>query len=63
MKQMQLFVEEITAKALPKHQPWDHEIKLKPGKEPIFRPIYILLEKELGILHEYIDENLKKGFI
>ena len=48
---------------LPKHQPWDHEIKLQPGTEPGFGPIYQLSEKELQVLREYLEENLKKGFI
>ena len=58
-----LFQEETTTAALPKHQPWDHEIKLQPGKELGFGPIYSLLEKELQVLCGYLDENLKKGFI
>jgi transposase InsO family protein len=58
-----MFEEELSAKALPKHQPWDCEIKLEEGKEPPFGPIYQLSEKELEILREYIKENLAKGFI
>ena len=58
-----LFQEEETARALPIHQPWDHEIRLEPGKQPTFGPIYALSEKELGTLRKYLDENLKKGFI
>ena len=58
-----LFQEETTTAALPKHQPWDHEIKLQPGKKPGFGPIYSLSEKELQVLRGYLDENLKKGFI
>ena len=64
MKWKQLFQEGTTARtALPKHQPWDHEIELEPGKEPTFGPIYALSEKELSVLREYLEENLKKGFI
>ena len=48
---------------LPKHQPWDHEIKLQSGKKPGFGPIYSLSEKELQVLRGYLDENLKKEFI
>ena len=48
---------------LPKHQPWDYKIKLQPGMEPGFRPIYQLSEKELQVLREYLEENLKKSFI
>jgi hypothetical protein len=58
-----LFEEELGPEALPKHQKWDHEIKLEPGKEPGFQPIYKLSEKELEALREYIDKMLQKGFI
>ena len=58
-----LFQEETTTAVLPKHQPWNHEIKLQPGKKPEFGPIYLLSEKELQVLCRYLDENLKKGFI
>ena len=58
-----LFQEETMTAVLPKHQPWDHEIKLQPGKKPGFGPIYSLSEKELQVLRGYLDENLKKGFI
>jgi hypothetical protein len=58
-----LFREAPKDEALPKHQPWDHEIPIEPGKSPTFGPIYQLSEKELGVLKEYIDENLAKGFI
>ena len=58
-----LFREEVTAAVLPIHQPWDHEIKLEPGKQPTFGPIYALSEKELEALRKYLDENMKKGFI
>ena len=58
-----MFEEELSAKALPKHQPWDCEIKLEEGKEPPFGPIYQLSEKELEVLRKYIKENLAKKFI
>jgi Retroviral aspartyl protease len=58
-----LFKEELDIKALPEHQPWDHEIPLEPGAKPVCKPIYSLLEKELKALREYLDENQKKGFI
>ena len=48
---------------MPKHQPWDYKIELETGKAPIFRPIYVLSEKELKVLRGYLNENLKKGFI
>src|ERR1700719_2475064 len=33
------------------------------GKEPKPQHIYSLSEKELQVLREYINENLKKGYI
>ncbi|KAG9939811.1 hypothetical protein KCU85_g10054, partial [Aureobasidium melanogenum] len=62
-KWKRLFQEEENANALPRHQPWDHEIRLEPGKQPTFGPIYALSEKELKTLREYLDENLARGFI
>lgn len=58
-----LFEEDKTEGALPKHQPWDHQIKLMEGKEPTFGPIYQLSEIELKALDEYLKVNLAKGFI
>jgi len=58
-----LFQEEETTKALPKHQSWNHEIKLEPSKKPTFGPIYALSKKELLILRKYLAENKKKEFI
>ena len=57
-----LFEEDIRT-TLPKHQPWDHDIPLKPGKEPTVGPLYPCAINELGALKDYIDENLAKGFI
>jgi hypothetical protein len=58
-----LFREGPRNEALPKHQPWDHEIPIEPGKSPTFGPIYQLSERELKALKDYIDVNLEKGFI
>ncbi|HEY9845636.1 MAG TPA: retropepsin-like aspartic protease/reverse transcriptase, partial [Candidatus Caenarcaniphilales bacterium] len=58
-----LLKEETGANALPKHQPWDHEIKLEDGKKPPFGPIYGMSEGELKEVRRYLDENLRKGFI
>jgi RNase H-like domain found in reverse transcriptase/Reverse transcriptase (RNA-dependent DNA polymerase)/Integrase zinc binding domain/Chromo (CHRromatin Organisation MOdifier) domain len=53
----------LDERALPESKLWDHEIPIEPGKTPPFGPIYQLSEKELGVLKDYIEENLKKGFI
>lgn len=52
-----------SANMLPEHRSFDHHIPLEEGKNPPFGPIYNLSEKELEALCEYLDENLKKGFI
>ena len=33
-------------------------IKLIKGKQPLFGPLYNLLEAELKVLREYLDKNL-----
>jgi hypothetical protein len=48
---------------LPEHGIFDHEINTMEGTEPTFKPIYQLSPKESETLKEYIDENLKKGYI
>jgi hypothetical protein len=62
-KYAKIFKERPLEDALPKHQPWDHEIKLEDGKEPLFLLIILLSEEKLKLLREYLDENLAKGFI
>ena len=58
-----MFINDTKDLPLPKHEEWDHEIVLEPGKKPTFGPIYSLSEKELAMLRDYLDENLKKGHI
>ena len=57
------FKKKTTAKALPKHQPWDHKILFEKNKKPTFGPIYKLSTKEFDVLRNYIDENFRKRFI
>lgn len=57
-----LFSDELET-GLPAHNRWDHEITLKPGKEPPFCKTYPLNEKHRQALREYLDTNLKKGYI
>jgi hypothetical protein len=49
--------------SLHKHWPYHYTIDLVEGAQPSFGPIYNLLQVELATLCEYINENLKKGFI
>ncbi|KAI7411517.1 hypothetical protein KC336_g12012 [Hortaea werneckii] len=58
-----LFEEESDQDALPKHQPWDHEIKLQPGKEPRKEGVRPMSAEKAEVLRKYIDDNLRKGLI
>jgi hypothetical protein len=48
---------------LAEHSQYDYAIDLEPGQEPLFRPLYALLAKELKILRAYINDALVKGWI
>ena len=50
-------------KKLPEHQDWDHEIPLEKRKKLTYGPIFAMSETELKALREYLDKNLKKGFV
>lgn len=49
--------------SLPPHRPYNISINVEEGKTPPFGPLYCLSLDERKALFEYIDENLKKGFI
>lgn len=51
------------ADILPEHRLYDLKITLEDGAAPPLGPIYLLLKLELDTLREYIDENLRSGFI
>jgi hypothetical protein len=51
------------AERLPPHRNTDLSIDHLPGKEPPYGPIYSLSVKELAALREFLEENLRKGFI
>jgi transposase InsO family protein len=55
--------DKVKATKLPQHRPYDCPIDLQPGKEPPWGPIYNLTPTELKVVREYIEENLKNGFI
>ena len=55
--------EKKNADKLPPHRPYDCPIELLPGAEIPFGSIYSLSEPELKALKDYLDEDLKKGFI
>jgi hypothetical protein len=58
-----LFLEEALWQLPPKHPGIDHEINLKLDFQLVFQPIYELLQVELQAQTEWLDDNLKKGFI
>jgi hypothetical protein len=59
---MELFGEPL-AQELSPHCTFDHQIRIKEGKEVPFSPIYHLLEKEFGALRKYLDCMLEQGKI
>lgn len=57
-----VFSEEAVG-VLPNHTGYDHAIKLAPGSNPSYRPIYNLSEPKQAVLQEYIKTTLTKGWI
>ena len=51
------------ADTLPKHGPYDHAIHLKEGTQALTSALYSMSRDEALELHQYLDENLSKGFI
>jgi hypothetical protein len=43
---------------LPHRKDTDYRIELIDGKEPLYSPLYNLSESELGVLRQYLEENL-----
>jgi len=55
--------DKASADVLPPHRVYDHRIPLKKDFIPPFGPLYSMSPVELRTLREWLDENLKKGFI
>jgi hypothetical protein len=53
----------VNAKKLALNRDIDLAIKLQPGKEPLYRPMYLLSPRELIALKKFLEKNLVKGFI
>jgi Reverse transcriptase (RNA-dependent DNA polymerase). len=51
------------AERIPTRRPYDHAINLKEGTEPARDRIYPISPKERGALKEFLEENLRKGYI
>jgi len=50
-------------RALPVHQPWDHEVNLKPGRTPPSDKLRPHSYQNLKIMEAYVEEAAKKGWI
>lgn len=48
---------------LPPHRPYNHAIDVEEGKTPPHGPIYSLSLRKLEALQEYINTEVRKGFI
>ena len=60
---MKLFEKEINIFALSQYKSWDHKISLMLEISSKIGPIYTLFYTQLETLRNYLDKNLKKGFI
>jgi len=55
--------DEVLAETLPENRKYDCEIDLIPGSKLPFGPIYKTTVDEAQLTKEFLDENLRKGFI
>lgn len=53
----------VDVEQLPPHRPYDIEIELEDGKSPPFGSMYRLSPEERTALTDYIESNMRKGFI
>lgn len=57
-----VFSEDL-AEQLPKHSQFDHDIVLLPDTVPRYGPVYKTSEPQAKYLHDYILDNLRRGWI
>src|SRR5271168_4009464 len=55
--------DKVEASIFPESRPWDHAIDLKDNFIPKDCPIYPLSLPEQGKLQDFIDDNVRKGYI
>jgi hypothetical protein len=55
--------QKANADKLPPHRSYDCAIDLLPDQQPPYGQIYSLSPDEEKLVQEYLDENIKKGFI
>lgn len=58
-----LFEKEADEDALPPHQPWDHEIKIKEGRELKKEPLRPMSAEKAEYVRRYVDEGVRKKHI
>ena len=63
LKKFEDVFSESSANKLPPHRPYDCQINLIADSKLYYGPIYPLTDKESKVLKDYLDENLRKGFI
>ena len=62
-KYARLFENPEDFRALPEHQPWDHEINLKEGRNPPTQKLRRHRYDNTRTLEEYAQTALKKGWL
>lgn len=55
--------DQAKARVLPPHRSYDHKIQLESGKKPPQSRLYPMSGFKLQKVKEYLEDNLKKGFI
>ena len=58
-----LLFTEAVHNVLPPHCIYDHSIPLKESSQPPFGPLYSLSRNELIAVREWLDKNLRRGWI
>jgi len=54
---------EKTSERMPTRKEWDHAIDIKKGFVARKGKVYLLLREERGEVHEFLEEQLRKGYI
>jgi len=55
--------EKMESKRMPVRKPWDHIINLREDLVPRKERTYLILKKEKEEVREFVEEQLRKGYI
>ena len=55
--------EKMESKRMPVRKPWDHIINLREDLVPRKERTYLILKKEKEEIREFVEEQLRKGYI